>query len=362
MSIPADVSKKDPVTYGEFLLKQMAVKNVTQSGLAKELGQNRTELGRYVRIGKWGKQIKEYISTNRNYITNTSIIKAARDFKNENDALSYLKNVVEEANNASPYPTPIPSIHMLKSLQQENRRLKEDVSTLRETLSSLNKRFISFQKCINSHTADYSPPKKHSDTLKKCISLKAIKCLGIKLGNNLKYNLMTAVFWVFIVPITAMFIEHCLNNFSIQSLPYLSSLPVTYLALLLAITFDLLIFSLLNRNSKSSKIIGGILITLNSAGAYFISSKNSQWKIAEKIKNEVVLIKTEIISLQDKVANKKIRYLVAKWPNQINPSLCEENKVKCGLPYTSKAQNEFIEYLSANELLLSKKEIGRAHV
>lgn len=353
-----NVSKKDPLKYGEFLLNQISTKNVTQSELAKQLGQNRTELGRYVRIGKWSKKLKEYIISNRNYLRNTVIINAAREFKDENDAFVYLQSVVAQGQDGALDLTPIPNQHMLKSLLEENQKLKEDVSSLQCTLASLTNQIDTLKECINQSVQHgWRSDKKNSYIWNiPLASLMQVKLLLTKLINILKFKLIELVLWFSAVPITAVFIEHCLKNFSIERLPYLSLVPVTYLALALAIAFDLLIFSLLSqsRHLKFSIFTAVMLISLNAAGAYFISSKNSNESSFAESKKEQDAIKKEIDLLRSETAQKRAEYLISKWPNQINPNDCEEKKMDCGNPYTSRSKRQFLEYLSSNEMMNAK--------
>ena len=353
-----NVSKKDPLKYGEFLLNQISTKNVTQSELAKQLGQNRTELGRYVRIGKWSKKLKEYIISNRNYLRNTVIINAAREFRDENDAFVYLQSVVAQSQDAALDLTPIPNQHMLKSLLEENQKLKEDVSLLQCTLASLTSQIDTLKECINqSDLPEQQLDKKNSYFWNiPLASVRQVKLILTKLISILKYKLIKLVLWFSAVPVTAVFIEHCLDNFAIEHLPYLNLVPVTYLALALAIAFDLLIFSLLsqNRHLKFSIFTAIMLISLNAAGAYFISSKNSNESSIAESKKEQEALKKEIDLLRSETAQKRAEYLISKWPNQINPNDCEEKKIACGNPYSSRSKRQFLEYFSSKEIMNAK--------
>ncbi|NQY01294.1 MAG: hypothetical protein HRT70_09270, partial [Flavobacteriaceae bacterium] len=176
------------------------------------------------------------------------------------------------------------------------------------------------------------------------------------LAIQVRYSALIIAFWLFIVPVTTQFVQDCLESFSFQKIPYLAAVPVIYLSLILAVALDILIFSLLNRIDKASRLIAISLVVLNCAGAYFVSNKNSKRPVIVKVEQEKGRIKEKIEKLEVAVSKQKAEYLATKWPNQIDPISCEGQVIDCGLPYTSKAQEAFKEYMAVKDLLTTKKK------
>lgn len=350
-----NVTKKDPLRFGDFLLAEITTSNISQSDLAKKLGQNRTELGRYVRIGRWSNETKQFINHNRKLISNTAIIKAARENKDEAMALRYLKGVVKSkqapsesaCKNSQPDPTPIPSPHMVLSLQEENRLLSDEVSRLNEKLNQLVNR-LDEGNGPSGHNEE-------SDNGDKELNFTAKFHRFFRFLNILKFSAISCVFWIFLVPVTAKFVEQCLFSFSFDKVEYLSFLSVPHLSLILAATFDLLVFSLINGSVKFQRI-GLLLICLNCSGAYFISYKNAEIDSHEILQERISKVQNEISTLESKVAKNKAKYLSQKWPGFSNPELCELKKKSCGLPYTSKSKEFLQEYLASKALWNTKRE------
>lgn len=350
-----NISKKDPLGFGEYLVKRMKSENVTQTQLASILGENRTELGRYVKIGKWSANFKSYLFKNKDKISNTHLIKAARDFRYEHQAIEYIENIVTSAGGHSNQPVPIRNEHMLDNLVRENRKLESEICELKECIISLNRKISNLPSCTDTPSQRSElTPLDEADTQKACIT----RWLKIRdtFSNifNHRFTAMCVILWVCLIPVTAMFIEHCLKSFSFDKVQYLSSLPLSLLALMLAITIDLLIFSLLKLDHWPARVCGSILIALNCCGAYFISSKNTSALDIEAYQSKLLSKEARIVSLEEKVANLYAKYLSTKWPNQANPYGCESKEVDCGLPFSTKAQEIHTEFLAAQNLLDSK--------
>ena len=91
------MEKKDLIALGDLIIDSLA-KGKTQTILAEELGLNRTSLGKYKRIGLWGAKTRSIIEENK--LDNTTILKAAEKFSNEEEAANFLsqwsKNVNSE--------------------------------------------------------------------------------------------------------------------------------------------------------------------------------------------------------------------------------------------------------------------------
>ena len=89
------VDKKDPVGFGEYIL-YLKTKGLTQTAIAEKLGQNKSELSRYVKIGRWSKDLKDFANKNREILGNTRLIKAARDHRTEEEAFTFLKSELKK--------------------------------------------------------------------------------------------------------------------------------------------------------------------------------------------------------------------------------------------------------------------------
>jgi hypothetical protein len=91
------MEKKDPIALGDLVIDALA-KGKTQTTLAAELGLNRISLGKYKRIGLWGAKTRAIIEENK--LDNTTILKAAEKFSNEEEAANFLsqwsKNINSE--------------------------------------------------------------------------------------------------------------------------------------------------------------------------------------------------------------------------------------------------------------------------
>ena len=81
------MEKKDLIALGDLIIDSLA-KGKTQTILAEELGLNRTSLGKYKRIGLWGAKTRSIIEENK--LDNTTILKAAEKFSNEEEAANFL--------------------------------------------------------------------------------------------------------------------------------------------------------------------------------------------------------------------------------------------------------------------------------
>lgn len=361
----SNVSKKDPIIYGEYLVSRMKEENVTQTQLASVLGENRTELGRYVKIGKWSADFKSYISENKEKISNTHLIKAARDFKGEEQASDYIKNIIRQA---CTVPTPIQAQsqnlvkpirndHMLDCLINENRKLESEICDLKECIISLNKKVSSLPSLEGCQTEkprhDLSEEKDRGDTgdtQKQCIDWRAKIRDAVAYILDLRFTAMSAILWICLIPVTAMFIEHCLESFSFDRMKYLSSVPLTSLALLLACTVDLLIFQLLKLDKWFARVCGGALILLNCFGAYYISGKNESNLAREAIQRKLLMANQKVETLESNLAELYSDYLLTKWPDQTNPAKCESQEIDCGLPYSTAAKNKFSKYISEKQI------------
>jgi len=150
-----------------------------------------------------------------------------------------------------------------------------------------------------------------------------------------------------------MFIEHCLESFSFNRLQYLSSVPLSSLALLLACTVDLLIFHLLKLDKWFAKSCGAALIILNCFGAYYISGKNESNLALEEIQKKLQTANQKVEKLESNLADLYTDYLLTKWPDQTNPAKCESLEIDCGLPYSTAAKKKFSKYISEKQIFNS---------
>lgn len=85
----------DPIKYGEMLVC-MQEAGLTQQEIADKLSCHRQMVGRYQRIGKWPAEVKEFIHTHREKITNTKILNFASRALSDKELLTELKTMIGE--------------------------------------------------------------------------------------------------------------------------------------------------------------------------------------------------------------------------------------------------------------------------
>ncbi len=87
------MKSEDPIRYGEYLCKLQDA-GLTQTQIANKLKTNRQLVGRYQKIGKWPQELKEFISKNRRYISNTAMLNATMSLKEDEQILTEFKNLI----------------------------------------------------------------------------------------------------------------------------------------------------------------------------------------------------------------------------------------------------------------------------
>jgi len=96
--------KKDPLEWAEFLHKFYSA-GYTQQQIAKALGENRCEIGRYLKMARWPDEMKNYIKRHQSVLSNTDLIHAARDFKKSDEIKAY--NFLQEKVGSGQVPVPV---------------------------------------------------------------------------------------------------------------------------------------------------------------------------------------------------------------------------------------------------------------
>ncbi len=93
----------DPIGYGEYLC-ELSDSGLSQKEIAEKLKSNRQLVGRYQRIGRWDREVKDLLAENRKHISNTAIYAATMSPIPKEELLERFKSMIPVETNLNTTP------------------------------------------------------------------------------------------------------------------------------------------------------------------------------------------------------------------------------------------------------------------